>query len=1120
MKNLYPLGKRAVRAALFTLLLVTAGVTKVYAQPQGAINGVFTINENGDQVMFSQGNLQYQASTNTWRFAENQWECVGEDNANISETYDGWIDLFGWGTSGYHDTNDPYNVNYFPWSNSTSTVNNTFNKDGYGPSRNMLFPDLDGRSVYYDWGVYNAISNGGNQSGLWRNLTYGEWSYICYNRNTASGIRCALAKVNNINGMILLPDDWEASYYPLYSVNNTIYEFSENDISSSQWSLLEQHGAVFLPAGGNRSETSISYVGETGGYWSSSAAYLDAYRFRFGTGILNLSYPRCLGQSVRLVYPLQFTIIGTSNPTGGGEVIGSGVYTEGSECTLTAIPRDGFTFIDWVEDGETVSTNTNYSFEVTGFRYVEARFTNPNIITFEDSNVEAVCLSNWDSNNDGLLSYEEAAAVMALGEVFRGNSSIKSFNELHFFTGLTTIGENAFFGCSNLNSIDFPNTVIAIEYAAFAYCGLYSIIIPSWIEEINGAAFPYCRELNQIVVEEENAVYDSRDNCNAIIHTSTNKLVTGCKSTVIPNSVTEIGYSAFRGCRSLTSVIIPDNVTMIDSYAFDACYLDSVTVLSYLPPVLGYNAFYRNSNDIPVFVPCGSVDAYQNAEGWNEFTNYQELNCWTPVDGQYEDNLALTAVIEIEGVEQASDMLELGAFCGEECRGSQRASFFELGQRYVVQIALFGDPGDQITFKLYNHETHEELDLISPFPITYSSGFMGNPIDPYVLNFRIPFTHSRIFNEGWNWWSTYVEQSYIDGLSQLENSLDNSGIMIKSRDEGFVEWYDYNGSTGWYGTLNGIYNEQFYKVRTSEACNAILTGPAAKALDYPITINPGWNWIGFPCRQSLNVADALSDFIPENNDILKGRNGFTTYCSDGTVSMWYGPQLEVLEPGQGYMYYSNSTESKTLVFTENRNGVQVDPTPMNLVCKPMEKDFADNMTIVAKLEMEGSSIRSSDYELAAFVGGECRGSVKLWYVDAVDTYMAFLTVFGTQGEEMQFRLMDGNDYDLAMEKTDFVVDGNSGTIDNPYVLHFRYTDVAEELVVPVTISPNPSNGYFLVEGKDMRLVEVFNTLGQRVFAEEVYGNTLRVNLSHCANGVYMVRVVTSEGVSNHSVVKQ
>ena len=242
--------------------------------PIGAIDGKFTINSNGDQVYFSQGNLQYQASNNTWRFAEHQWDCVGtqtpdnngnvggtvngSDNANISSNYSGWIDLFGWGTSGWNSGN----TYYHPWDSN--------NSDGslYGPPERYY--GLTGSYANADWGVYNSISNGNNTTNQWRTLTQSEWDYVFNSRNTTSGIRYAKAKVNNVNGVILLPDDWSSSTYSLSNTNTWDASFSSNTIYSYQWTTLESAGAVFLPAAGVRSGTWVIEVGSVGRYWSAT----------------------------------------------------------------------------------------------------------------------------------------------------------------------------------------------------------------------------------------------------------------------------------------------------------------------------------------------------------------------------------------------------------------------------------------------------------------------------------------------------------------------------------------------------------------------------------------------------------------------------------------------------------------------------------------------------------------------------------------------------------------------------------------------------------------------------------------------------------------------------------
>ena len=294
------------------------GITVAITHPMGAINGLFTINANGDQVYFSQGNLQYQASTNTWRFAENQWNYVGgtdyygntygnvggSSNNNISPTYSGWIDLFGWGTSGW----DCGNICYHPWDTNT-------NSKLYGPRGSN---NLTGGYAHSDWGVHNTIYNGGNQAGQWRTLTggsSGEWYYVFVMRSTASGIRFAKAQIINtgngvINGVIVFPDNWSTDTYSPNSYNQYDANCSSNPISVSQWNIMQAAGAVFLPHSGVREGPTgyVSGVDILGNYWSAScdgasdgARFMGFYCNEYGSSLYFKIDIRASAKSVRLV---------------------------------------------------------------------------------------------------------------------------------------------------------------------------------------------------------------------------------------------------------------------------------------------------------------------------------------------------------------------------------------------------------------------------------------------------------------------------------------------------------------------------------------------------------------------------------------------------------------------------------------------------------------------------------------------------------------------------------------------------------------------------------------------------------------------------------------------------
>ena len=139
-------------------------------------------------------------------------------------------------------------------------------------------------------------------------------------------------------------------------------------------------------------------------------------------------------------------------------------------------------------------------------------------------------------------------------------------------SSITSIGNSAFSYCSSLTGIEIPNSVISIEDSAFSYCSnITSIEIPNSVTSIGDQVFYHCTSLISISVDIGNTIYDSRDNCNAIIKTTTNELIQGCKNTIVPSNVTSIGAKAFSGYSSLTNIEIPSSVTTIGSYAFSNC---------------------------------------------------------------------------------------------------------------------------------------------------------------------------------------------------------------------------------------------------------------------------------------------------------------------------------------------------------------------------------------------------------------------------------------------------------------------------------------------------------------------------------------------------------------------
>ena len=260
------------------------------------LHGLFSVGASS-KVDFAFGNLQAytfnKGSNWTWRFAQNQWDYIGESNNIISgngtTSSNGSLDLFGW--VGASNTK---------WSGELGT---TLNAAMYGVSRSTTtnnsdyYGDVAGEALKSDWG--NTISSS------WSTPTLDEWAYVFGTRTTPSGIRYAYATVSDVNGVIILPDDWSSSYHTLTQTNKNA-PFTSNVVSAEDWANdFEPHGAVFLPAAGHRYVGGVVNSTSNGYYWSATS-YTDVEKARavsFGTAAFSSTSAilRYYGQAVRLV---------------------------------------------------------------------------------------------------------------------------------------------------------------------------------------------------------------------------------------------------------------------------------------------------------------------------------------------------------------------------------------------------------------------------------------------------------------------------------------------------------------------------------------------------------------------------------------------------------------------------------------------------------------------------------------------------------------------------------------------------------------------------------------------------------------------------------------------------
>ena len=255
-----------------------------------------------------------------------------------------------------------------------------------------------------------------------------------------------------------------------------------------------------------------------------------------------------------------------------------------------------------VLDNEAIVTCKHVDFEDYIYSDYTGDVTIPSTVTHNGTTYSVTSIGGFAFINCiGLTSVKIPNSVTSIGwAAFYGCTGLSN---IIIPNSVTTIGVEAFYGCTGLSDIIIPNSVTTIETDAFFGCtGLSSIIIPNSVTVIGDRPFSNCSGVTSIIVDSGNERYDSRNNCNAIIETASNTLISGCQNTIIPNTVKNIGNFAFEGQNELNAIDIPNSITFIGEYAFNYCSgLKSVIIPNTVTTIGSYafsgTTWYDNQPD-------------------------------------------------------------------------------------------------------------------------------------------------------------------------------------------------------------------------------------------------------------------------------------------------------------------------------------------------------------------------------------------------------------------------------------------------------------------------------------------------------------------------------------------
>ena len=371
---------------------------------------------------------------------------------------------------------------------------------------------------------------------------------------------------------------------------------------------------------------------------------------------------------------------------------------------------------------------------------------------------------------------------------------------------------------------------------------------------------------------------------------------------------------------------------------------------------------------------------------------------------------------------------------------------------------------------------------------------------------EISGTQTIALQAGWNWMSSYISTFDTDGLTMLTTKLGENGVQIKNNKGSHTNGGD---QYGWYGTLNAVSVKDMYKVNVVAAQEIDYQGSYVNYDECVIPLYIGWNYIGYPVNEEMPLADALANLDANVGDVIKAQNGTAVYTEE---EGWFSFDLTELVPGEGYMYQNTSNSIKQLTYTTKKTTSTDSDNRSSKYWTVDATQYPSNMTMIAMTDVEGG-----DYEVAAFVNGELRGSSRPIYVESLNAHILVLTISGDEVAEVTFKYYDiATSEEVAFKnRINYSNDAVVGSMAEPYMLTRGTTGIGEASLSEINIYPNPTT-----TGTEINLqatcdkVEVFNALGVKV-AE--YQNVDTIDALETA-GIYVIRITNDGNVQNCRLV--
>ena len=525
---------------------------------------------------------------------------------------------------------------------------------------------------------------------------------------------------------------------------------------------------------------------------------------------------------------------------------------------------------------------------------------------------------------------------------------------------------------------------------------------------------------------------------------------------------------------------------------------------------------------------------------------YMKPPSWSVDASKFENTMTIVGKVKIDGVFSTDifDMVAAFKRGTDSIRGVSIVRYVEEFDSYLVFLTVYGNTplvnktADSLDFQIWDASAGQILDNVSPFKVVLKDNtVMGTTLDPTIFESTGYARQHIALKRGWNWVS-------FNKLSPLRNSLSQFFWALEPANKDMIKTHGgsfslYNGASGlWSSGITSIDFSRMYQMKTSKIDTIIFNGTSLVPEDNPISLVNGWNHIGYIPVLTMDVTNALRNFVPTASDIIKSQTAFSMYDSR---TGWIGT-LDVMKPGEGYMLkvngvsaqlkYPNNTILKSdriVQFTSAPSGWMNDMS-----------DYEGNLSIVAKLDVRNFPDINTNNQmvLGAFIHNECHGFVSSLNQNELGYNPFFLNVSNSEpGQQIEFRLFDGltgNFYSIN-EVRPFVQDAVYGTIQEPLVLTLKglFTGTGgTNSDSYLRCYPNPFNNEVNVEfsgNLNVKSIDVLTTLGSLV--KQIYNgdavdgtnlikwNGTNGNGVQVTPGIYYIRVITDNKVETIKISK-